>query len=184
MDKLCGITTCRNRCCVSSTEFTGHQCDPSVVAATGSACSWHVSLVVSPLPFLLSVRLSVSPSSCWCWGVEQVEGQQISVIPSVLRNQDCKLSPSVISQNVSEAGTMRHSKNYFFNSFLLIMQIFWGKHKDGITTDFYVLSVPVGISAFILGMRNVYLHFVGSMCPEELMCCCHCNLSSPLSPVF
>lgn len=87
---------------------------------------------------------SLSLSSVWCWGREQAEGQQVSLIPSVLRNWDCKLSPTVISQNHGEAGTVKCSKNYPFNSFLLIMQMFQGNLKDNIVTGFYALSLPLG----------------------------------------
>ena len=50
---------CTNRCHASSTKITGHPCDPSVVAAAWSVCRWHKLLVVHPLPFLLSVCLSI-----------------------------------------------------------------------------------------------------------------------------
>lgn len=140
MDKLCGITTRRNRCRVSSTRITGHQCDPSVVAAAWSVCGWCKSPVVCPFPFLLSV----SPSSCCCRGGEPGKGQQVPLVPSVLRNEDRRLSPPMISQNLSEVGMDKHSQNYSFTSFLLIMQMFRGRRGDCIAADFCALSVPLG----------------------------------------
>lgn len=66
--------------------------------------------------------------------------EQVSLILSVLRNQDCIFSLTMIFQNLSEAGAVRHSNNYSFYSFLLVMQMFQGKCRDGIAADFCVVS--------------------------------------------
>lgn len=50
----------------------------------------------------------------------------------------------MIPQNLSEVGTVRRSQNYSFNSFLLIMQMFQGKHRASIAADFYMLLVLLG----------------------------------------
>lgn len=81
--------------------------DPSVwpLRCGSPLVSWCVPLVPCPPPFCLPV----SPSSPWGWEGQWIERQQISLIlPSVFKNQDCKLPPSMLSQNLSEAGTVKH----------------------------------------------------------------------------
>jgi len=91
MDKLHAITTCRNRCRLSSAEITGHQCDPSVVAATRSVCGCRVALVVHPLPFLLSVCLSILSLVLGSGAGQRAAGLSHSLCPQKLGLQT--LSP-------------------------------------------------------------------------------------------
>lgn len=115
---------CRNRCLMGSTKTTEHQCDPGVVGAAWLVCGLYIWLVVSPL---LSVCLSI-PSLVLGRGAGlRAAGFSHSLCPQKPGLQTP--SPPVISQNLRETGTVRHLQNYSFNSFLLITQMFPGKHR-------------------------------------------------------
>lgn len=134
VDKFHGITICGNTCCVSSIRpisVTPVLWQPlgQLVCATGA-----VSLSFLPVcPSILFMGLGGSVD----WEAADLP------YPSLCFQKPGPQTPSLHAFPKPQWG--RHNQALCcFNSFLLIMQMFPGKSRGCITTDFYMLSVPLG----------------------------------------
>lgn len=117
--------------------------DPSVqplCCGSHTGVSWCISLVVCPPPFLLPVCLSILSLGLGRWANR--EAADLSHLSLCLQKPGLQ-PPSL--HVFPKSPWVRHSQALCcFNGFFLIMQMFPGRSRDCIATDFYMVSVPPG----------------------------------------
>lgn len=148
---------------------------PKLLIISMSTVLWHphgyfvAGGISFSLPsFCLSVSLVLGREACW---KAEVLSFPLSSGNGIEKSLSLCFPQTSVRQQLQD---LIFSANYSYAS----------RKVQGQYCIWLLFVVSTSICAFILAMRNVYLHFVGSMCPEELTCWYHCNLSSPLSPAF